>query len=87
MRRRNRALIGLTILVAVLAFAFLAPVIPATVGSNLYCTAQQINNMDFSWGHGGCYSSGMASLTWYFFGYSAYYTLGVYVPPIQSGLK
>ena len=87
MRRNTKA--GLVILLAAVslaAFALLAPVVPTTVGSQHYCTPQQVSAHDFSWGHGGCFSVGYASLTYVALGYGAYFTLGAYVPPIQKGV-
>jgi len=85
MRRSKAAIIVIVAIFSMAAFAVLAPVVPTNVGSNFHCTTQQIGSKDFSWGHGGCYSPGYASLTWYHFGYGAYFTLGAYVPPIHRG--
>ena len=85
MKRKEAALVVIVAISSITAFAVLAPAVPANVGSNFYCTAHQIGNRDFSWGHSGCYSPGYASLTWYYLGYGAYFTLGAYVAPIHRG--
>ena len=87
MRRSMGAVIVIVAISSIAAFAVLAPAVPTDVGSNFHCTTQQVSNRDFSWGHGGCYSPGYASLTWYYLGYGAYFTLGAYVLPIHRGAQ
>jgi len=87
MRRSKAAIVVILAVFSIAVFAILAPAVPTVVGSDFHCTTQQIDSRDFSWGHGGCYSPGYASLAWYYLGYGAYFTQGTYVPPIQRGLQ